>query len=43
LSGLGYASIELARPEEIEDLRDLAQRNGYRFMRGCFFASAEKF
>jgi methyltransferase (TIGR00027 family) len=42
LSGLGYASIELARPEDIGDHQDLAQRNGYRFMRDCFIASAEK-
>ena len=42
LSGLGYANIELALPEDIRDYQDLAQRNGYRFMRDCYIASAER-
>ena len=42
LSALGYASIELFRPEGLSDLQDSADRNAYRFMPGCYIATAVK-
>jgi methyltransferase (TIGR00027 family) len=40
LSGLGYAYLDLHRPEDLADLRALADRNGYRFMPACYIATA---
>ena len=42
LSGLGYASLDLRRPEALADLGALADRNGYRFMPACYIAAAVK-
>jgi methyltransferase (TIGR00027 family) len=42
LSGLGYAGIELFRPEGLADLQASADRNAYRFMPGCYIATAVK-
>jgi len=42
LSGLGYANLGLLRPEDLADLRALADRNGYRFMPACYIATAVK-
>jgi len=42
LTGLGYADPHIVRPEDLADLRALADRNGYRFMPACYVATAAK-
>lgn len=38
LSSLGFAGIELFRPQSLEDLRVMSERNAFRIMPECLIA-----